>query len=447
MVNALGLEKYSATLMPLLLIFARIIVFVLIFAALLRVKKTRVRHLPSRRTRVSRHHGETCVWLERLTSAVLDMFHCALQEDAPATEESNVPLKGHPISHGFSLFFREYDGSERGSESSGMRPLLRLFEDRVKAFLEDRGIATYASFTVNSVGRKPPIVRAIRVTNLTETEMVSDASAVGTATTSLSDLGAGVGVGNSSFAAVTSAATGVTTPACTGGVGEGVGVAELVAPQMIKHRTSKPPPRLQDESGDKWRNETYTDDVGMSGVKTGKAKPSSMPPCPLTAIELEAEVEYAGGLDMHLQADVCLARGRRLPVFIRVSDIEYVKAHVRVRATLERELATMDSRRRPYLKCILWLESEPAFSFKMSTFLSRYRIQDFFAVPVVLKMLFLRFINHRILYPHGAGVSFDIPLPGDVVDGGIQPWWVAGGDLTTGCGASVRSFATQRGAL
>ncbi|CCD16891.1 unnamed protein product [Trypanosoma congolense IL3000] len=431
-------------MMSLLFVLLRIMCFVLLFAVLLRVKKTRVRYLPSRRTRVSRHHGETCAWLERLVSAVLDMFYCAAREGNESTEQASLP------SDDFASRSASKEMGGRGASDTRVRSdswrLLEMFEGRVVAFLEDRGIAAQALFQIHSIGDKPPIIRTIRVINRTGLESAPLTSA----TLAAAGPSAGVGVpvtGDKNMgtaAAPTNASLpGVSAPPVAASGGGGVARpflssrAKLRSLQQVFHSGS--------EGVEKWRNDLYAEEGAAASAKGSASAPPSVP---AAAIELEAEVEYAGGIDVRLAADICLARGRRLPVFVRVSDVEYIRAHVRLHATLKHEDATMDSQRKPYLQCTLWLESEPAFSFQMSTSLSRYKIHDFFALPMIAKFLFLRFVGYRMVYPHGAGVSFNIPLPEHVVDGGAYKWFSSMDDMETvattsmmegfrGCGASL----------
>lgn len=63
----------------LLTTLVRVVCIVCVLTGLLAIKKTRLRHVPARRTRVPRRYGETAVWLERLCNAMLDMFHTAMQ--------------------------------------------------------------------------------------------------------------------------------------------------------------------------------------------------------------------------------------------------------------------------------------------------------------------------------------------------------------------------------
>ncbi|KAH9601184.1 hypothetical protein LSM04_005989 [Trypanosoma melophagium] len=497
--------------MPLLLwAFARIIGFIVLIIALLCVKKTRLRHLPSRRTRVSRHHGETCVWLERLTSAIIEMLHSAIQEQqqdgddvdvddiqqclrgyafssldsvgAPpirgsrvsgsctnnsignnttnnstnTTKDRTKSVAGNSMANNTSSFCSEEDGiSSMGIPSR----LLKVFEERVEAILEDRGIAASAKCKVHSIGQKPPTIRSIRITNLTGTGSATTIPTSGTAVVS-----AAVGSGSSSVGIALAGGVPVGSSVPGGNVGV-VGVnnnnttnnnnntlashkgksrhpqsnlyaaaAGGVGTNSINISSSGagnsgggvPTAASMDDVMDMWRSDSFVDE-SVGGA----------PPPIASAVELEAEVEYAGGVDVSLDADLCLARGRRLPVSVRVSDIKYIKAHVRVCATLQYERATMDNQRRPYLQCTLWLESEPTFSLKLTSFISRYRICNFFAVPLVIKFLLLRFLRHRLLRPAGVGVSVNIPLPENVVDGGTQSWGAAVNDAATTVAGSM----------
>ncbi|CAJ16085.1 transmembrane protein, conserved [Trypanosoma equiperdum] len=430
--------------MSLLVALVRVIGFVLFFTALLRVKKTRVRHLPSRRTRVSRHQGETCIWLERLTSAVFDIFYSAMREgNEPDTREQRGQSQNNSCEGDFAAnSARREDKSCGGGGGVGGDAwrFVRLIEEHVEALLEDRGIAACATFNIHSLGDKPPIIRAIRVINRTGMESVPPGSAAPAT---------GSGSPGSGDKDTATPSTVVVPPALNANTSTSIN-ATGVKP-VVSHKTKLRPSQLTlyptGDGTEKWHNEMHPDEAVAAAPSAANPILSCLPPLPATAIELEAEVEYAGDIDVRLQADICLARGRRLPVFIRVSDVEYIKAHVRLHATLKHENATMDTQRKPYLQCTLWLESEPTFSFKMSTVFSFHGIRDFFAVPVVAKFLFLRLVNYRMLYPRGAGLSFNIPLPEDVVDGGVYPWFSPMDDVGTVATPSLNSFMMGRGAL
>ncbi|ORC89024.1 uncharacterized protein TM35_000142350 [Trypanosoma theileri] len=509
--------------MPLLLLaLARIVGFVVLLIALLCVKKTRLRHLPSRRTRVSRHHGETCVWLERLTSAILDMLHDAIQQQQQQQQEKQqegeegddvdiedtqqclrgctfssldsmgtTPIRGNVMSGSSTTTTNNNNNNnnnnnsknksknvvnnnsmnssntngfsceENGLGSMGMPSrFLEMFEERVEAILEDRGIAASAKCKVHSIGEKPPTIRSIRITNLTGTGSSTNIPAAGSAGVSTTvgggTSGSGVGVGNSAAGGnmgvvgvnnnnnnnsnnnnATAASLKGKTRLPPGnvyistGIGNSVSGSSAAAVGVVGGVSAS-----VDDVMEMWRSDSFAEDsVGGAALLA-------------SAVELEAEVEYAGGVDVSLDADLCLARGRRLPVSIRVSDVKYMKAHVRVCAKLQYERATMDSQRRPYLQCTLWLESEPTFSLQLTTFISRYRICNFFAVPLVIKFLLLRFLRHRLLRPAGAGLTVNIPLPENVVDGGMQSWCAAVNDAATTVAGSVsaHTIGIPRGA-
>ncbi|ESL11033.1 hypothetical protein TRSC58_01226 [Trypanosoma rangeli SC58] len=419
--------------MSFLFALLRITGFVLFFLALLRVKTTRLRHLPSRRTRVSRHHGETCVWMERLTNAVLDLFYAALREEEKAADEKAQQGRNPAAAFGAAgARLRDQENSAYGEDGSGVkgapRRLLGILEERLEAALEDRGIAANATCTVHSVGHRPPSVRAIRVTNLTGMESnanIPAAPPVGVAS---------VSGGNPSLAAAISGTAGGTGVANTAGVASG-GVNNPVTQKVRRH-----PPMLAshvpgpDDKGELWGGESFEET--LSGSIAGLSE---------SVVELEAEIEYAGGADVSLHVDICLARGRLLPVSIRVNDIKYIKAHLRVCAKLQYERATMDSRRKPYLQCTLWLESEPAFLLKMSTLFTRYQIHNFFLLPLIAKFLLLRFVRHQMMRPNGTGVTFNVPLPESIVDGGTQMWSAAASNDVPTAANSVNGRSPARG--
>ncbi|KAF5221361.1 hypothetical protein ECC02_005603 [Trypanosoma cruzi] len=423
--------------MSFLLAIVRITGFVLFFMALLHVKKTRLRHLPSRRTRVSRHHGETCVWMERLANAVIEMFYVSLQEKETTTtttmmndEKENRGRQQTATFDAAGPRLRGQGNNARSEDSTGVkgapRRLLDFIEERLEAMLEDRGIAANATFKVHSIGHRPPSVRAIRVTNLTGTEFTSNSPA-----TPQAGVGS-VAAGNSSMATTIPCTPGV--PAATNTAGAVSAGVSNPASQKVKGRSAQLGPHASDEMGEmRSADALYEETLGGNTASL-----------PATAVELEAEVEYSGGADFSLQADICLARGRLLPVSVRVNEVKYIKAHVRACAKLQYERATMDSRRKPYLQCTFWLESEPTFSLKMSTLFTRYYINDFFAVPLIAKFFLLRFVRHRMMLPNGAGVTVKVPLPENIVDGGTQMWCASINDVATAV-SSVNGRGPSRG--
>ncbi|KAG5506429.1 hypothetical protein JKF63_05932 [Porcisia hertigi] len=203
----------------------------------------------------------------------------------------------------------------------------------------------------------------------------------------------------------------------------------------------------------------------------------------LSVLEAEVELEYSGNFSVSLNADIPIARGRYLQVYVSLSDVRVFAAHVRVRLSLEYEPATVESPHpQPYLSGTLWLLSDPMFDAAFRSTLTQYRIRDCFMLPMLVKFFFLRFVRtklrpssqpassrpsagHRRRAGAGAsgnigsatrgtasatgatnggggttdrlegmcdnapcdtsntsGLSFRVPLPADVVDGGEQ-WW------------------------
>lgn len=388
----------------------RVCIIVLLLIGLLKIKKTRLRHLPARRTRISRRYGEHTLWAERLVSALADMLiiAAAKQQESSAAAAGADRSAPSPVRDARSPLLPPRARQDREGWGPLLRPLIQQIEDRVNAALEDSGVTVWSDFQVHSLGTRPPALKAVHI---------------------VTSGGGGAGAG---AAAGTSAGAGA-------GVGVGVGADSVVGEAEPAAEPPGPSP----------------------GENPGG------PPLPPSVMELEAEVEYSGGASASLRADIALARGRQLPVHIHVGDIRYVRVHVRVLFSLHYEEATMESPRKPFLLATVWLESDPAFELKLSTSITRLHIRDCFLVPVLAKFFILRFIRSRMRrrrqgpQPPAAeggaagaagaagskegGLTVRIPLPEDVVDGG-EPWFFfprGGADNTSESPAASTRLSMQ----
>lgn len=439
----------------------RVFLFIVVFVALLRIKKTRLRHLPTRRTRISRHHGVPTLWLERLVNAILDMVHesasTSHKTDAastgvvPAVPSYVQPPTLHPplvcrslrcsstlpVPEGNSLSspvntiapsrfvegesgaascstVDDADGCDGNGPSTPSQPnnlptatryakLIAHCEEWVNAKLEDGGIATWADFRIHSLGSRPPRVKAIHVTHTTPNKEVGKHVAGSTQTP-------GGGVGGSGLA--------------NGGEGGYV--------HTTKPGTSDSSQRLDGDSclpvgstspisgsaGCPTSLSNYSiDAASSSGLLRNVSTIGNS-----AALELELEVEYSGDVDVSLQADLSVARGRQLPVHVRVSNVKYIRAHMHAVVVLQIEEATLEAPRKPYVMVTVWLESDPTFDMTMNTSLTRFNIRDVFVIPLLAKFFLLRFVRSRLNRSLGAGLQLKVPLPEDIVDGGDVPW-------------------------
>lgn len=191
-----------------------------------------------------------------------------------------------------------------------------------------------------------------------------------------------------------------------------------------------------------------------------------------TRCELEAEVEYSGSLDVALQAELSLVRGRSLPLSVRLCEVRHMRAHIHAVVTVgySRAPVTHASATRvrlhttatpswssvlrassvsagergmdyetgrdgmsydaavreggngggggwstagpPVLHAHLWLESDPVFDMSLRTTLTRLAIHDFFLIPIVVKFVLLRWIRRHLRRRGGVGgVEVVVPLP------------------------------------
>ncbi|CCW59829.1 unnamed protein product, partial [Phytomonas sp. EM1] len=140
------------------------------------------------------------------------------------------------------------------------------------------------------------------------------------------------------------------------------------------------------------------------------------------SIEVELEVEYSGGLEVSLQADLSFMRGRHLPVHVSVGNVKNLRAHMRVLLTLQYGSATMELPGKPYLDATIWLESDPSFDMTMHTTLTPLGIKDFFLFPLLTKFFLLRFFRSKMRRSRGPGLTIKVPLPSEIVDKGVERW-------------------------
>ncbi|KAK7202172.1 hypothetical protein NESM_000286900 [Novymonas esmeraldas] len=137
--------------------------------------------------------------------------------------------------------------------------------------------------------------------------------------------------------------------------------------------------------------------AAMSGHTAAGSRHATDTARSLSVLEAEAEVEYSGNFSVSLTADLPIARGRYLQVYVSVSDVRMLAAHVRLRLALDYEPATVESPQpQPYLSGTLWLLSDPTFDAAFHSTLTHYRVHDFFLVPKLVKLFLLRFIRTRL---------------------------------------------------
>jgi hypothetical protein len=165
--------------------------FVAVLIGLLAIKQRRLRHIPTRRTHISRRSAEGTVWLQRAVNAALDMLHCALAEQCTGKSVGAIG-GGFPTSsndgsqHPQTSWFRASQaprsgggseagtaaaapGDESGSDNSAevlsdlpfLNTLKAQLEEQISALLEDKGIASFADFRIKDWGGKPPAVKAV----------------------------------------------------------------------------------------------------------------------------------------------------------------------------------------------------------------------------------------------------------------------------------------------
>lgn len=225
----------------------RVGIFVCLGIGLLRVSKTRMRHVPTRRTRIPRHQGETTLWLERLVNAVIDLLHhehtttsgkgtgvsSSLSSSQPSPPSNSTTVEeangkgpaarrdGAPTGDSFDKGFDEDDDDDEGADGAARRPQFLLdLEERVNAILEDSGIAVWADFRIRAIGTRPPKVKAIHIIHagMTPTRPATSGGAAAAAGTTTAASGSGGGAaGNAPSGADGPAGSGTATASSSGG--------------------------------------------------------------------------------------------------------------------------------------------------------------------------------------------------------------------------------------
>ncbi|KAL7698621.1 hypothetical protein NQL31_003963 [Lotmaria passim] len=157
---------------------------------LLTIKQRRMRHIPTRRTHISRRSAEGTIWVQRAVNAALDMLHCALAEQSkgngatpsaaagassgsPDTEapsssslsgtaagESPKALSGKRVSPQSDESDSD-SGAEVPSDLPFLNTLKAQLEEQISALLEDKGIASFADFRIRDWGGRPPLLKAV----------------------------------------------------------------------------------------------------------------------------------------------------------------------------------------------------------------------------------------------------------------------------------------------
>lgn len=146
--------------------------------------------------------------------------------------------------------------------------------------------------------------------------------------------------------------------------------------------------------------------AGVTAAHTCGARHATDTTRSLSVLDAEVEVEYSGNFSVSLNADLPIARGRYLQVYVSLSDVRMLAAHVRLRLSLEYEPATVESPQpQPYLSGTLWLLSDPMFDAAFHSTLTQYRIHDFFMVPMLVKFFLLRFVRTKLRPSAQAGTS------------------------------------------
>ncbi|CCW67198.1 unnamed protein product [Phytomonas sp. Hart1] len=361
-----------------------------------------------------------------------------------------------------SLFGMEYGNAAEGHPRVRSE-LIKQLEERVSAALEDRGIAACAEFRINALGEKLPRVKAIHILHMNESHTGTNAR------------NAMLEKMNSSTQSISSSAAPNTV---VGETGAGPNLFKAQLPQdktFGVHRLLSSPERtgmwggfgdsgdihsgvvsgdplntLTHDSGMKGRGNQMFGSAGESegkeeasaraaraGVRQTARSPQMHPLSPTitgstkngtynspdpTSIEVELEVEYSGGLEVSLQADLSFMRGRHLPVHVSVCNIRNLRAHMRVLLNLKFASSTMEFPGKPFIEATIWLESDPSFDMTMHTTLTPLGIKDFFLFPLITKFFLLRFFRSKMQRSRGPGVTVKVPLPSDIVDNGVERW-------------------------
>lgn len=512
----------------------RIAVLVLFFIGLLNIKKRRLRHIPTRRTRIPRQYAESTLWLERLTDAAMEMIRTALAEHEKSasgiktdagTSEGQHQSSNHSAAAAATRQVEERQ--QPGFAPSFLHQLREQVEERINALLEDRGIAAWADFRILAMGDTAPLVKALHIKQAATGPHHMAATPNGAAAAASARGRAGGAAGKAAASStgsvslsppLTAAATaaGPTAGSTAGVLSAAVTTSSQAAPGSPLHAlstqcfpaaaagtvsTAAPPRVVKANTINSSSAANSSSNGGIHGgagastgghpsssvMRTGEVEetylldgmrlpPGSLPSATAAAaggggaatatlgssgpdhsythtpshhggtaastdsspfhgdggpslgsIDVEAELEYSGNVEMSLNADIAFLRGRHLPVYVRLGEVRYLRVHLRVRLSVEWESATVDTPAQPYLRVALTMESDPAFDLQMRTCLTQYDIRDFFLVPIFAKYFLLRFVRSRLRPtssdPTSAGgFSFRLPLPEDIVDGGEQRW-------------------------
>lgn len=308
----------------------RITAFLLVFLLILAIRQTTVRHRPTRRTNVPRSDSETCVWLQRFVDGLFDVFVLTF---APQ--------------------------------------VCRQLQDKITAFLEDRGFAVKADFVVQNVGTSPPRVVALRVVHLPIAPQASSAQ-----------------------------------QSCSS-----------IQPAGDASATSSPP----------------LPPISPTGVATISSLSASLPfGMGCGQIEADLEVEYSGGAVFQLNAEVPVVRGRSLPLSITLSDVQ-VRCHCKVILTPRDTIASMHDHHHAVgdafqVDVKLTAVSEPDFSFQLHTRVTKYRIENFFGFAMAAKAILLRVVRKELMH----GVAVKVPLPAEWSRGAPKWFRDLGGLATAG---------------
>ncbi|KAG5480700.1 hypothetical protein CUR178_05835 [Leishmania enriettii] len=495
-----------------------VLLFIAGLVGLLTIKQRRLRHIPTRRTHISRRNAEGTLWLQRFVKAILDMLQSAVAEqqareaaeaaaargdpsvgppllrqvsDAPVAKNAREKSAASPGSHG-TVNDNDTDSlhsAEVPSELPFLNALKAQLEEQISALLEDKGIASFADFRIKDWGGKPPVIKAVYLSHGGGGSGNTSGSGTGASASSLAapaaTLPGGLGnltsmdsVGAGGTAAMAQQRTAAGIPL---GSPNGLGPqAQQQQPQMVSPVPGSPlsylnpmhplaassisAERKGDISGDALSTTgrpkvdpstvpsfRYLGSGNEAGAAAGRgiagrerslagsaartahlggsgsphvgadpgvpaAGPSSAVAAAgvstshaagarhatdttrsLSVLDAEIEVEYSGNFSVSLNADLPIARGRYLQVYVSLGDVRMLAAHVRLRLSLEYEPATVElPQPQPYLRGTLWLLSDPMFDAAFHTTLTQYRIRDFFVVAKLAKFFLLRFVRTKL---------------------------------------------------
>ncbi|KAG5479986.1 hypothetical protein LSCM1_06405 [Leishmania martiniquensis] len=490
-----------------------VLLFVAGLVGLLGIKQRRLRHIPTRRTHISRRNAEGALWLQRFVNALLDMLHSAVAEqqvreaaeaaaarggtsvgtslarqaaDAPVAKDA--PEQSAASAGGSGIACDKDSDSAKSAEVLSELPVLNALkaqlEDQISALLEDKGIASFADLRIKDWGGKPPVIKAVYLSHgggssgstaggATGAAAPSSAAALTSLSGSVGGLASmeGMGAGGAATVAQQRTTAGMPvgspsglgpqlqmlSPVSGGSLSYSNVIRPLAASTISAERNGDPSvdtlntlgrpkgdpsvlPGLRylssgEEAGSAagrgtlGRERSFVGSVAHtahlagnsgshSGAETGvpAAGPSSAANAAgvtasqaagarhakdttrsLSVLDAEIEVEYSGNFSVSLNADLPIARGRYLQVYVSLSDVRMLAAHVRLRLSLEYEPATVESPQpQPYLRGTLWLLSDPMFDAAFHSTLTQYRIRDCFMVTKLVKFFLLRFIRTKL---------------------------------------------------